>query len=133
MEKYTVNHNGTSCSLPTFTRVIKRKLDDVNVKISDTEITLDARIDAMYVFLSETLGEDALVKALGGADLDEIDLNDLNILYLKVAKEYDRPVSDFNSLDIDSKAKKMIQEIASMAKNVESIQRAAAQGAMIRK
>lgn len=123
--QYKVNHNGVNCILPVFTRGIKKKIDAVNEKLSNVEILIDDRIDSMYEFLKETVGEENLNKALGSEDLDEIDLNDLNILYLKITKEYDKPLTDFSKPEIDVETKKLFQEVNSLAKNMESVSRMA--------
>lgn len=123
--QYKVNHNGVNCILPVFTRGIKKKIDAVNEKLSNVEILIDDRIDSMYEFLKETVGEENLNKALGSDDLDEIDLNDLNILYLKITKEYDKPLTDFSKPEIDAETKKLFQEVNSLAKNMESVSRMA--------
>lgn len=121
--QYKVNHNGVNCILPVFTRGIKKKIDETNEKLSNVEILIDDRIDSMYEFLKETVGEENLNKALGSEDLDEIDLNDLNILYLKITKEYDKPLTDFNKPEIDAETKKLFQEVNGLAKNMESVSR----------
>lgn len=121
--QYKVNHNGVNCILPVFTRGIKKKIDETNEKLSNVEISIDDRIDSMYEFLKEAVGEENLNKALGSDDLDEIDLNDLNILYLKITKEYDKPLTDFNKPEIDAETKKLFQEVNSLAKNMESVSR----------
>lgn len=123
--QYKVNHTGVNCILPVFTRGIKKKIDETNEKLSNVEISIDDRIDSMYEFLKEAVGEENLNKALGSDDLDEIDLNDLNILYLKITKEYDKPLTDFNKPVIDAEAKKLFQEVNSLAKNMESVSRMA--------
>lgn len=123
--QYKVNHNGVNCILPVFTRGIKKKIDETNEKLSNVEISIDDRIDSMYEFLKEAVGEENLNKALGSDDLDEIDLNDLNILYLKITKEYDKPLTDFNKPEIDAETKKLFQEVNSLAKNMESVSRMA--------
>lgn len=123
--QYKVNHNGVNCILPVFTRGIKKKIDAVNEKLSNVEILIDDRIDSMYEFLKETVGEENLDKALDSDDLDEIDLNDLNILYLKITKEYDKPLTDFRKPEIDVETKKLFQEVNSLAKNMESVSRMA--------
>lgn len=123
--QYKVNHNGVNCILPVFTRGIKKKIDETNEKLSNVEILIDDRIDSMYEFLKEAVGEENLNKALGSDDLDEIDLNDLNILYLKITKEYDKPLTDFNKPEIDAETKKLFQEVNSLAKNMESVSRMA--------
>lgn len=121
--QYTVKHNGINCVLPTFTRSIKKRIDEMNAKLADADVSLDDRVDALHEFLTDTVGEEALTKMLGSADMDEVDLNDMNILYLKIAREYDRPVEDFNRPEFDANTKKILQEITGAAKSVESIQR----------
>lgn len=119
--QYKVEHNKVNCILPVFTREVKRKMDDVNEQISNKEMPLDDRINAMYGFLEETIGEEALSKVLGSNDLDDIDLNDVNILYLKVAKEYDRPVMEFNKPVLDADTKRMLQEVTNAAKSMNLV------------
>lgn len=120
--KYTVSHNGVNCNLPVFTRGIKKKIDEVNDQISNTDIPLDTRIDSVYGFLRETVGEDILEKAFGGTDMDDIDLNDINILYLKISKEYDKPVDEFNKPDLlNEETRKALQEVDKMTKNLTAI------------
>lgn len=123
--QYKVEHNKVNCILPTFTREVKRKMDAVNEQISNTDMPLDDRIDTMYGFLEEVIGEEALSRALGSNDLDEIDLNDVNILYLKVAKEYDRPVMEFNKPVLDADTKRMLQEVTNAAKSMNLVNMAA--------
>lgn len=123
--QYKVEHNGSSCILPAFTRNVKKRVDGVNERLADTGIPLDDRVSSLHEFLTETVGEETLTRMLGSADMDEIDLNDMNILYLKIAKEYDRPVADYNKPELDANTKKILQDIAGAAKSVESIQRVA--------
>lgn len=121
--QYMIKHNGVSCNLPVFTRSVKRRIDEVNTRISDSA-ELDERINVMHDFLTETVGEENFSKMLGG-NIDGVDINDMNILYLKITKEYDRPVQEFSKPELDFDTKKMIQDLASVAKNIESIQQAA--------
>lgn len=123
--QYKVEHNGSSCILPAFTRNVKKRVDGVNERLADTGIPLDDCVSSLHEFLTETVGEETLTRMLGSADMDEIDLNDMNILYLKIAKEYDRPVADYNKPEFDANTKKILQDIAGAAKSVESIQRVA--------
>lgn len=123
--EYKVNHNGVNCILPVFTLGIKRRVDTVNEKISDASVPLDDRVSAMHEFLTDTIGAEALAKALGSTGMDEVDLNDMNILYLKITKEYDRPVVDFNKPELDANTRKMLQELNTAASSVSSIQQAA--------
>lgn len=123
--KYTVNHNGVTCVLPAFTRSVKRKMDEVNARISDEGATLDDWLDAMHAYLTETVGEENLARMLGSSSADEIDLNDMYLLYIRIAKAYDKPVEDATKPELDPATKKILQEIAGAARNVDYIQRAA--------
>ena len=122
--QYSVVHNGVTCLLPEFTRRVKKKIDEVNEKISNVTIPLDTRIDTMYAFLQESVGEENLAKALGSEDLDEVDMNDVNILYLKIVKEYDRPLEEFNRPEMSAESKKALQDLDKAAKNIATIQQA---------
>lgn len=119
--QYRVEHNKVNCILPVFTKKIKREIDETNEQLSNAEVPLDDRVDAMYGFLKGIIGEESLSKALGNDDLDEIDLNDVSILYLKVTKEYDRPVTEFNRPVLDAETKKMLKEVADAAKSMSLV------------
>ena len=122
--QYTVSHNGITCVLPVFTRKIKKRIDDLNDQLCNEEIQLDTKLDSMHSFLVDVAGEENTAKALGSEDMDEIDLNDMNIFYLKIAKEYDRPVEEFNRPEMSSDAKKALQDLDKAAKNMLTIQQA---------
>ena len=121
--KYTVKHNGATYDLPVFTRGMKKKIDEVNEKITNPESPVDDRVDALYGFVADVLGEENVAKALGTTDPDKMDLNELNILYIRITREYDRPVREANKPELDADTRKALAEIGSLAKNAESIQR----------
>lgn len=121
--QYAVKHNGAIYILPVFTRGMKKKIDEVNEKIANPESPVDDRVDALYGFVADVLGEENVAKALGTTDPDEIDLNELNILYIRITREYDRPVREANKPELDADTRKALAEIGSLAKNAESIQR----------
>lgn len=124
--QYVVKHNGATYILPTFTLGMKKKIDEVNERIANPENPVDDRVDALYGFVTDTLGEENVAKALGSTDLDEIDLNDLNVLYIRITHEYDRPVREANKPELDADTRKALAEISALAKNAESIQRVVA-------
>ena len=121
--QYTVKHNGAPYILPVFTRGMKKKIDEVNERITNPESPVDDRVDALYGFVADVLGEENAAKALGTTDPDEMDLNELNILYIRITREYDRPVREANKPELDADTRKALAEIGSLAKNAESIQR----------
>ena len=102
---------------------MKKKIDEVNEKIANPESPVDDRVDALYGFVADVLGEENVAKALGTTDPDEMDLNELNILYIRITREYDRPVREANKPELDADTRKALAEIGSLAKNAESIQR----------
>lgn len=122
--EYKVEHNGVTGVLPAFTRGVRRNIDEVNKKISDETVSLDARTEALYEFLEDSIGEESLTKMLGSNDLDDIDLNDMNILFLKITKAYDKPVTDFNKPILDADTKKILHEIAGAARSVDTFKQA---------
>ena len=117
--QYAVKHNGATYILPVFTRGMKKKIDEVNERITNPE----SPVDALYGFVADVLGEENAAKALGTTDPDEMDLNELNILYIRITREYDRPVREANKPELDADTRKALAEIGSLAKNAESIQR----------
>lgn len=121
--QYAVKHNRATYILPVFTRGMKKKIDEVNEKIANPESPVDDRVDALYGFVADVLGEENVAKALGTTDPDEMDLNELNILYIRITREYDRPVREANKPELDADTRKALAEIGSLAKNAESIQR----------
>ena len=94
--QYAVKHNGATYILPVFTRGMKKKIDEVNEKIANPESPVDDRVDSLYGFVADVLGEENVAKALGTTDPDEM---------------------------LDADTRKALAEIGSLAKNAESIQR----------
>ena len=109
--QYAVKHNGATYILPVFTRGMKKKIDEVNEKIANPESPVDDRVDALYGFVADVLGEENVAKALGTTDPDEMDLNELNILYIRITREYDRPVREANKPELDAETRKALAEI----------------------
>ena len=70
--QYTVKHNGATYILPVFTRGMKKKIDEVNERITNPESSVDDRVDALYGFVADVLGEENAAKALGTTDPDEM-------------------------------------------------------------
>lgn len=119
--EYEIKYEGTTCTLPSFTRGVKRNIDKVSQQIQNTEIDLDTRIEALYGFVKECTGAKQLEKMLGTTDMDEMDLNEINILYLKIVSAYDEPIKEYNKPVLDKETRKVFEEIEKVVRNMDSI------------
>ncbi len=124
--QYKVNHNGVNAVLPSFSLGVKKRIDETTEKIADSETGIDMKVEGLYDFLKEAIGDETLEKMLGTNDIEAIDLNDLNILYMKITKEYEKPVNEFKKPVLDNETRKMFQDISNVAKSIDNINAVAA-------
>ena len=88
---YKITFEGQSIDLPNYTLEISRKIESLN-KV-DEEESIEVKLQAMYSFIDDILGTEKTVKVLG--EYEECDPNLINILFLSIIDEYDRPRKEY--------------------------------------
>lgn len=94
MNTYNVVINGTSYELPAYTMLIAEKLEKQEIINASTQKMRD-KLKAMYELCEDLLGKQAVKELLG--TFTEMDPNTLNIVYLEIIKQYNKPLTDYNT------------------------------------
>lgn len=88
---YKITFEGQNIDLPNYTLEISRKIESLN-KV-DEEESIEVKLQAMYSFIDDILGTEKTVKVLG--EYEKCDPNLINILFLSIIDEYDRPRKEY--------------------------------------
>lgn len=84
-------------ALPKFTLLFEQKheeLNNLNRKLIAGTVSRVEVLKKCYEFLSELLGENAVLNLLEGNSIEDIDTKELELLFLLVITEYERPVKE---------------------------------------
>ena len=97
---YELELRGRTYELPKFTRSVKNKMEKIN---SDNASNLSdvKKFKNMYVFIKESVGEEAAKEIFGTDNFDDMDLNDITVCYIEIANAYDKPVNEAKKANID--------------------------------
>lgn len=92
--EYYVELNGRTYTLPRYTNSVRSKIE--RIAADDVSDKLDAgkKFINKYQFIKEQIGEEAAQEIFGTDNIDEMDLNDITISYVRILRAYDRSVSE---------------------------------------
>ena len=79
---------GNAVELPKLTLGISDKMDAVGAAQSNRE-----RFSLQYEFIKEVCGEEYAAQALDGEDIEDIDLVELNVVYVGIVNAYAAPAA----------------------------------------
>lgn len=79
---------GNAVELPKLTLGISDKMDEVSAAQSSRE-----RYRLQYEFVKEVCGEEYAAQALDGEDIEDIDLVELNVVYVGIVNAYAAPAA----------------------------------------
>lgn len=91
---YTVIINDRSYDLPKKTLAITEALEQT-AKVDELNIPTREKYRKVLDCVIGLLGKDAVVEALGSADLNEVDLSEVTIAFRKIVDGYNKPVQDY--------------------------------------
>lgn len=97
---YTFEFNGMIYEIPRFTKSVKNKMDRINEN-NTSNLPEDKKFKDMYLFIKEEVGVEAAREIFGTDNIEEMDLNDITVCYIKIANAYEKPVGE---------AKKSVQD-----------------------
>lgn len=89
---YTVEMNGNVIELPKYTISVMEKIEQVE-RNTNSSASAKTKLQGLYNFVCDLVGKDNVENAIG--KFDEADPNDINIAYLSIVREYNKPLSDF--------------------------------------
>lgn len=90
---YTIEMNGNVLELPKYTISVMEKIEQVEKKSNSSSASMKSKLQGLYNFLCDLIGTDDVENAIG--KFEDSDPNEINIAYLSVIREYNRPLSDF--------------------------------------
>ena len=102
--KYEVELNNVLIELPKYNLSISDKIESVESYIN-SDYKFKDKCKKIYDFISFLITKEEVQNILGS--LNELDPNELNILYLSVVDEYNKPTESYNS----EKGIKRIEEL----------------------
>jgi hypothetical protein len=89
---YSIEMNGNIIELPKYTISVMEKLEQLE-KNSNSPGSAKSKLQAMYNFLCDLVGKDKVEEVIG--KFTDADPNDINIAYLSIVKEYNKPLNDY--------------------------------------
>ena len=89
---YTIEVNNNVLELPKYTISVMEKIEQVE-KNTNSSVSTKSKLQGLYNFLCDLIGKDDVENAIG--KFEESDPNDINIAYLSVVREYNKPLNDF--------------------------------------
>ena len=89
---YTIEINNNVLELPKYTISVMEKIEQVE-KNTNSSASTKSKLQGLYNFLCDLIGKDDVENAVG--KFEEADPNDINIAYLSVVREYNKPLNDF--------------------------------------
>ena len=117
--EYTLVTNDGAYSLPKLTLNIREKIETVNKKIANTNVPVSDRIKVQHEFIVDVLGADSAKEILETDNINEMDINDLSILYLNICKAYDKPFNDAKKPQINPADRELVLEFLKNLDNVK--------------
>ena len=90
---YNIEINGNILELPQYTISVMEKIEQVEKKTNSTSGTTKSKLQGLYNFLVDLVGEENVENAIG--KFEDSDPNNINIAYLSVVRAYNKPLDDF--------------------------------------
>lgn len=115
-----------TCELPKFTKAVKNKLDRVN-KENAGNTPEEKKYKNMYLCIKELIGDEAATEIFGTAKFDDIDLNEIVVCYMTIARTYDKPVNEAKKSindDISDEDRELALSIIKNAGNITALKNA---------
>lgn len=92
--EYSISYNGIEIKLENYNVKIMNKIEELEEKNKNTKRAKD-KLRNIYEFIISVSNREQIEEVIG--KFDDADPNAINIIYLKIIKEYNKPLSDFNS------------------------------------
>jgi hypothetical protein len=89
---YSIEMNGTLIELPKYTISVMEKIEQLE-KSSNSSASAKSKLQTMYNFLCDLVGKDKIVEVIG--KFNDADSNNINITYLSIVREYNKPLNDY--------------------------------------
>ena len=95
--EYTVIINGQSYDLPKKTMKVVEKMDKVAQIDNVKGIGIRDKFKALFDFIGGLVGKETAKEILGSDKLDDVDLSEVTLTFVKIKDAYDKPLEDYNT------------------------------------
>lgn len=92
--EYYAELNGRTYTLPRYTNSVRSKIDRIAADDVSDKVDAGKKFVNKYQFIRELIGEEAAKEVFGTDNIDEMDLNDITISYVRILHAYDKSVSE---------------------------------------
>ena len=127
---YTVIVNDRSYDLPGKTLAVTEQLEAVIRVDRAAGASLREKFQKTMGCLVDLMGREAVEDALGSADIDKVDVNEITLTFRKIVDAYNKPLDEYNTAQgLGALAQLPIDKIlalADAAKQVSQMEAAAA-------
>ena len=89
---YSIEINGNLIELPQYTISVMEKIEQIE-KNTNSPGSAKSKLQVMYNFLCDLVSKDKVEKLIG--KFADCDPNEINIAYLSIIKEYNKPLNDY--------------------------------------
>lgn len=118
--EYTLTYGGKAYKLPRFTNAIRRKMEEVASQ--NAVVDSETRYKNLHNLVKEIVGTDNATEIFGSDDFEEIDLAELNAVYLKIGYTYDSIVDKVKRESaISPEDKKMVMDFLKQSGNMNEL------------
>lgn len=101
MSSYEITlENGNMLELPKYSMNIAKKLENAD-NVNASQQSFERKTKAVYDTISDIIGKDKVKEIIG--TFAEVDPNAVYILYMRIVREYNRPIDDFNRENLEQK------------------------------
>ncbi len=95
--QYTVIVNGQSYDLPKKTMKVVEEMDKVAQIDNVKGIGIRDKFKALFDFIGGLVGKETAKEILGSDKLDDVDLSEVTLTFVKIKDAYDKPLEDYNT------------------------------------
>lgn len=92
--EYYAELNGRTYTLPRYTNLVRSKIDRIAADDVSDKVDAGKKFVNKYQFIRELIGEEAAKEVFGTDNVDEMDLNDITISYVRILHAYEKSVSE---------------------------------------
>ena len=116
---YSMTVNGMVIELPKYTFDIAEKIERQEIVNSGTSKFKD-KCKSMQTTICSIIGEDKVSETIGA--FNETDPNLINIMYLELMKDYNKPIEKFNQNKLtDSLQNSGVEDITNLLNSLQNI------------
>ena len=98
--EYNIIYEGRGYELPKYSIKVAEKIEKLE-DAKGSNINFKEKCKLIYGFIDFALGKEFTAEVLG--DFQEADPNTINIVYLEIVKQYNKPLTDYNNAESTAK------------------------------